>query len=330
MSIGVRAFTVMFGLGAWLTGSVQGTDWPQWRGPQSEGIWREEGILAKFPSNGPVVKWRAPIGHGYAGPSVANGCVYVMDRVTTDPSNACERVLCLDADKGSIRWQHAYPCRYNSVGYDIGPRVTPAVAGEKVYTLGVMGDLLCLDAARGNVVWQKNLPLEYQVKVPPWGYATQLLVDGPRLYCIVGGTNHAVVALDKDTGKELWRALSSHEPGYSAPILRTINGVRQLIVLHADGLAGLKPETGEVLWSVVYPSKMGMAICTPAVCGDRVCVSGQWDGTAMFQILPGLKEPALLWHANTGATPEKPFKTEGMNTVIGVGGLPTMWITPRT
>ena len=144
---------------------------------------------------------------------MANGSVFVMDLQNTDPSNTAERVLCMDSANGKIRWQYSYPCKYIGVGYGAGPRVTPATADRKVYTLGTMGDLICLDAAEGKLVWRKNLPETYQVRVPTWGFAAQLLVDGPRLYGIVGGEGHAIVAFDKDTGKEIWRTLSSTEPG---------------------------------------------------------------------------------------------------------------------
>ncbi|MEI7436002.1 MAG: PQQ-binding-like beta-propeller repeat protein [bacterium] len=297
--------------------AAKGNDWPQWMGgPQYSGVWSEDGILPRFPASGLAVKWRTPIGPGYSGPSVANGYVFVMDRKKSDPINSTERVLCLDAANGKIRWEYTYPCKYAGVGYDSGPRVTPAVADGKVFTLGVMGDMNCLDASNGKVVWQKNLPRDYQAKGPKWGFATQPLVDSTRLYSLVGGQGHAVVAFDAATGKELWRALSSSEPGYSAPIIRTINGRRQLVVRHSDGLAGLTLDTGEVIWSAAFPTKVGMAICTPAVFDDRICISGQWEGTAMFRVLPGNKDAVLLWSLNAGGAPEKVFRTEGFNSAM--------------
>jgi len=308
---------VMIGIVPLVLMPACGNDWPQWMGgPQNNGSWSEEGVLTNFPASGLVAKWRTPIGPGYSGPSVANGAVFVMDFQKFDPSNTSERVLCLDAGNGKTRWQHTYPCKYVGVGYDSGPRVTPAVAAGKVYTLGTMGDLICLDAADGKVLWQKNLVSEYQSKVPTWGFSTQPLAEGSRLYAVIGGQNHAVVAFDAATGKELWRALSSREPGYSAPIIRTINGKCQLVVRHADGLAGLTPETGEVLWSAAFPTKVGMAICTPAVFEDRICISGQWEGTAMFRILPTKKDASLQWSHDAGITPEKTFRTEGFNSAM--------------
>ena len=308
---------VMAGIVPLVLMTANGNDWPQWMGgPLNNGSWSEEGVLTNFPASGLAAKWRTPIGPGYSGPSVADGSVFVMDLRKSDPSNTSERVLCLDAGNGTLRWQHAYPCKYNNIGYDSGPRATPAVADGKVYTLGTMGDLICLDAVDGKVLWQKNLAQDYQAKVPAWGFSTQPLVEGSRLYAVIGGQGHAVVAFDAATGRELWRALSSREPGYSAPVIRTINGKRQLVVRHADGLAGLTPETGEVLWSATFPTKVGMAICTPAVFEDRICISGQWEGTAMLKVLPDKKDASLLWRRDAGITPEKTFRTEGFNSAM--------------
>src|SRR5262245_16908665 len=121
-------------------------DWPQWLGPKRDGVWREQGILEKFPAKGPVVRWRVPIGGGYAGPAVAGGTVYVTDRIlpegASNPDNPFtrkkvegkERVLCIDK-KGKVVWKHEYECKYD-IQYPAGPRTTPLISGGKVYTLG--------------------------------------------------------------------------------------------------------------------------------------------------------------------------------------------------
>src|SRR6266404_5713613 len=137
---------------------MRADDYPQWLGPQRDGVWRETGILDKFPSDGPKIRWRTPVGMGYAGPAVAAGRVYVTDWTVNDgveqPQNGFtnatlggkERVHCLDEATGKILWTHEYPCTYQ-IGYPGGPRATPVVAGDKLYTLGTMGDLLCLESA---------------------------------------------------------------------------------------------------------------------------------------------------------------------------------------
>src|SRR5262249_38076341 len=148
-------------------------DWPQWLGPNRDGVWRETGLLAKFAPDGPKVVWRAAIGTGYSGPAVADGRVYVMDRqraldpagkparATRDGIPGNERVLCFNAADGKLLWKYEYDCPYR-VSYPTGPRTTPLVHEDRVYALGTMGDLLCLERTSGKVRWSKNLRQEYK------------------------------------------------------------------------------------------------------------------------------------------------------------------------
>ena len=200
--------------------AARGDDWPQWAGPQRDGVWRETGIVDKFPAGGPKVEWRnATVGAGYAGPAVANGKVFVPGWVMTpgeklggpfsrDQVKGTELVTALDAKTGAKLWQHSYPVAY-SISYAAGPRCTPTVDGDRVYALGAMGHLFCLDAASGKPVWAKDFVADYEAKVPVWGFAAHPLVDGDKLICLAGGSDgRLVVALDKLTGKQLWAALS--------------------------------------------------------------------------------------------------------------------------
>ena len=253
-----------------LANPVRADDWPQWRGPQRDGVWRENGVLERFPTNGLPVLWRVPVGAGFSGPSVAGGRVFLMDRVAQpapdteiktswdfrDKTAGLERVVAVDEAGGKILWTHSYPCRY-AAAYGSGPRVTPTVADGLVYTLGTMGDVRCLEAASGNVVWRTNLVEAYGAKVPQYGFAIQPLVEGERLFLLVGGDGQAVVAFDRRTGRELWKSLDAPEPGYSAPLIHTLAGRRQLIVWHGGGLAGLVPETGQPLWTLAHPANAG-------------------------------------------------------------------------
>src|SRR5262245_59188118 len=192
-------------------------DWPQWMGPKRDNVWRENGILDKFPPGGPKIVWRTPIAAGYAGPAVAGGKVYVTDRVlgkgAANPENpfdiknkiaSTERVLCLDQKTGKELWKDEYECPYQ-ISYPAGPRCTPLVHDGKVYTLGAMGDLRCYEADGGKIVWSKNLPKEYNTKPALWGYAAHPLIDGKKLITLAGRDGNHVVALDKDTGKEIWK-----------------------------------------------------------------------------------------------------------------------------
>ena len=163
----------------------------------------------------------------------------------------------------------------------------------KVYALGTMGDLFCLDAKKGDVLWSKNFVTDYKAKVPLWGFSCHPLIDGDRLICLVGGNDgeSLAVAFHKDTGKELWRALTTlddvHGPGYAPPIIAQVGTVRQLIVWESKGIHGLDPETGKVYWSQPFEMKSGMSIATPRLYGDRLFVSAFYNGPMMLQLSAG-------------------------------------------
>ncbi|MCI0381195.1 MAG: PQQ-like beta-propeller repeat protein [Gemmataceae bacterium] len=281
-------------------------DWPQWLGPKRDAVWRESGIVEKFPADGPKILWRAKIAGGYAGPAVAEGRVYVHDFLTEADTKKLsspqgkpkiegkERILCLDAKNGELVWKHEYDCTYG-ISYPAGPRCTPTVQGGKVYAVGAMGHLHCLDAANGKLFWSKELPKEFNSKVPIWGMSGHPLVDGPRLICIAGGGDNVVVALDKDTGKELWKALSAKEPGYSTPTLIEAGGKNQLVIWHGEAINGLDPETGKVLWSEKLAPSFGMSIMTPQRHGEYLFAGGYGGQSLLLQLdkdKPGVKE---LW-----------------------------------
>jgi len=286
-------------------------DWPQWMGPQRDDVWREDGILEKFPAGGPKVLWRTPIGAGYAGPAVAGGRVYVMDRVLAtgaknaanpfarDVVNGSERVLCLNEKDGAIVWTHEYECAYD-ISYPGGPRVTPVVADGKVYTLGAEGHLFCLDAASGKVIWSHEFKKDYSVDSPMWGFSAHPLLDGNKLICIARGGGSTVVAFDKDSGKEIWRALTAAEPGYCPPVIYTINGKRQLIIWHPEAINGLDPETGKSIWSFKFAVKAGLSVPMPRVIPQKdgstlLFVTSFYNGPVMLKFTPGNDLPALLW-----------------------------------
>lgn len=299
-------------LGALFTGSarIHADDWPQWMGPERDGVWRETGILSKFPVDGPKVRWRVPIGGGYAGPAVVGDRVYVTDKVLpeggSDPDNpfqrgrqpAKERVVCLDDASGKILWKHEYDCPY-TVSYPAGPRTTPVVAGDKVFTLGSEGHLFCLDSSTGKVIWSKDFRADYgREQSPVWGYAANPLLDENRLICLVGGEGTTVVAFDRDTGKELWRALDSHGghgPGYGNPILVTAAGRRQLIVWHPQAVSGLDPKTGAVLWNHAFPVREGLTVAQPRVEGDLLFLSAFYDGSLLLKLKQDEPGVSVVW-----------------------------------
>jgi len=291
-------------------GTLVADDWPQWLGPNRDAVWRESGILEKFPAEGPRVRWRVSIGRGYAGPTVAGGQVYVMDRPTTDGASR-ERALCLDDADGKILWQHEYECPY-SVSFPAGPRVAPLVSDGKVYTLGAEGNLQCLEAKDGRVVWSREFKKDLGVKAPMWGFAGHPLLDGNRLICLAAGPGTTAVAFDKDTGKEIWRALSATEPGYSSPMIYEAGGRRQLIVWHAEACNSLDPVTGQVYWSVPFKSNMGLSVATPRKLGDYLFLTSFYNGALMLRLDPTQPAATTVWR--TEKTGEK--DTTHLNAII--------------
>jgi outer membrane protein assembly factor BamB len=282
-------------------------DWPQWLGPQRDSEWRETGIIDKFPPGGPLVRWRAELGAGYSGPAVAGDRVNVMDRHlapgATNPGNAFarsgqipgnERVLCLNEADGKIVWQHEYDCPY-TVSYAAGPRVTPLVSGGRVWTVGTEGNLFCLDAKNGKVIWSRDFKKDFGARTPTWGFAGHPLLDGQKLICLVGGDGSVPIALDTDTGKELWRALSAREPGYCPPTMITVGGARQLIVWHPEAVNALDPETGKVLWTQPWAIRAGLTLATPRQAGDLLLLSSFYNGSRLFRL--GKAMPELVWQS---------------------------------
>jgi outer membrane protein assembly factor BamB len=297
-------------------GEETSQDWPQWMGPQRDGIWRETGILESFPANGPTVRWRVPIGGGFAGPVAVKGKIYVTDKqLANGASNPAdpfkrgsipgtERVLCLNDADGSILWKHEYDCPY-TVSYPAGPRTTPVVSGGKVFTLGAEGHLVCLDAEKGTPIWQHDLKKDYTAKTPLWGFSANLLVDGQKVISLVGGEGSAVVAFDKDSGKELWKALNTKEIGYASPVIYEAGGTRQLIIFLPDGVHGLDPETGKPYWSQPYNTKQGLTVSMPAKMGDMLFFTSFYNGPLMLRLDANKPATTEVWRG-TSSDENKP------------------------
>ncbi len=289
-------------------------DWPRWMGEKMDGIWRETGIIESFPENGPPVVWRCKIGGGYTGPAVAAGRVFVMDRLKDSGKGrevenelrkhgevpGSERVLCLDAATGKAIWSHTYERSYK-IAYPTGPRCTPFVDGERVYTLGAMGDLICFQASDGKVAWEKQIRDEYGARPPLWGYAAHPLIVGDRLFVTVGGKDSAVVCFDKHTGTEIWRAANASDIGYAPLVWYENQGPAQLIFWSGDGVESLDPNTGKSFWQLVFPETKAQAaatsIMTPQIVGQRLFVSEYYAGSLLLEVQsdpPGVRE---LWRS---------------------------------
>src|SRR5438034_6864416 len=268
--------------------TLRGDDWPEWRGKGRLGVWNETGILENFPERGLTATWRTPVNAGYAGPAVAGGRVFVTDSRRVKANQAIERAMALDERTGQVLWTREWQTNYSGLQlvYAIGPRATPTVDGDRVYVLGTMGQLFALDVKTGRVLWQKDFVKDFDASIPSWGMTGAPLVDGDRLICLVGGEPNAkVMALNKLTGEEIWRSLSSDwEPGYGQPTIIEAGGVRQLIVFQPKAISSIDPATGKVYWEVAHTVEMGMTIPTPVRSGQYLFVTSQWGGARMLAL----------------------------------------------
>ena len=307
--------------------SAVASEWPQWLGPKRDAVWEETGLVTKFPKDGPPVVWRRPIGEGYAGPAVAGGKLFVMDRVKTapDPKNppargtipGKERVHCLNAADGQTVWTHEYDCLYEKVSYPTGPRTTPVIDGERLYTLGTMGDLRCLKTADGTVAWSKNFVMDFGAPVPAWGWSAHLLLDGDTIVALVGGDGQAVVAFDKATGKEKWKALTTREICYAPPVITEAGGTRQLIVWLSEAVYSLDPASGKEYWREKHPAvgdvaRPAVSIITPKRAGDRLIVSSFYHGTLCLTLDKDRPAATVAWRSKNSY----PKEIDGLNAVM--------------
>ncbi len=300
---------------------AQADDWPQWRGAGRLAVWSETGIVDRFPDSGLKVAWRTPVRSGFAGPAVADGRVFVLDW-REDPESrtldGTERLVALDEETGAVLWTHEWATSYRMLqaSYAIGPRATPTVDGDRVYAVGASGALRCVDAASGELIWSRNYIDDYDTSVATWGVASAPLVDGDRLIAIVGGEPDAlVVAFDKRTGAELWRAVEVvGEMGYGQPVIYEAGGVRQLIVWHAAALVSLDPETGETYWEEPWEVGAGMSVATPVRDGDYLLVSQFYYGSMMMRLDTDRPSASVLWKGASRS--EMPDETDGLHALI--------------
>ena len=218
----------------------EGGDWPQWRGARRDGIWRETGILEKFAGETIPLRWTVPLGAGYSGPTVSAGRVYVMDYVK---DLSAERVLCLDWRTGAKLWEVSYACSYGGFAYEAGPRASVTVHDGRAYALGAAGHLHCVDAVSGQILWQRDLRAEYRIRMPNWGIAAHPIIEGELMITQVGGAGEAcVVAFDRTTGEERWKAFSD-EASYSPPIAIEQAGRRLIVMALGFRLVAFDPPT---------------------------------------------------------------------------------------
>jgi len=255
-------------------------DWPQFRGPERDGRSTETGLATNWPAGGPPARFRVTLGGGYSGISVAGGRLYTLFSRGAD-----EFAACLDGADGREIWRVRIDATWQD---DIGPgpRSTPTVEGGTVFALSGRGKLHALAAADGKTLWMRDFVAEYGATPPQWGVSTSPLVEGRLLLVDVGGRQGAsIVAFDKRTGGEVWRA-QTDKAGYSAPIAITAGGVRQIVAFTGTRLRALAPADGTLLWDRPWETSYDVNAATPVfVPPDRLFVSSAYNvGGALLRL----------------------------------------------
>lgn len=252
-------------------------DWPQWRGPNRDGISAEKGLLKTWPAGGPPLAWRATgAGEGYSSFAASQGKLYTLGaRADT------EYVIAYDAASGKRLWEAAHGRRFSNDRGD-GPRATPTIDGDRVYAFGASGDLSVLDAATGKVHWTINVLKQFRGTNIVWGLSESPLVLSDRILVNAGGP---IVALKKTDGSLLWKQDNPTPAGYSSAVLHKAGNVTQAIFFTSDRVMGIDINTGRALWDYNTVSNRTANIATPVVRGNRVFVSSDYGtGSALLEL----------------------------------------------
>lgn len=286
-----------------------GADWPAWRGPNRDAISKETGLLKTWPEKGPKLLWKfEDAGQGYSGMSIVGGTVYTMGARGDD-----EYLIAVDS-KGKEAWSAKIGpvFDFKANAWSRGPNATPTVDGDLVFALSSKGMLLCANKASGKKVWAIDIPKELEGEVNNvagfvekfgWGYTWSALVDGDKLIIVPGGPKGLFAALDKKTGKVLWRSKGITDPAtYASPIAATIGGVRQYIYLTQKTLYSVSAKDGSLLWKHSQDDDYPDVVCgTPIVNNDMVYISvGNGGKNELFQISGegGKFKVEQLWRQN--------------------------------
>jgi outer membrane protein assembly factor BamB len=255
-------------------------DWPQWRGPQRNGISAEKGWLSRWPATGPRRAWTAQVGAGYSAVAVSKGRVYTMGN-----ANGQDTVFCLDAGSGRVLWRYSYPQQAGDYG---GPRATPAVDGTVDYTLSREGIACSINATSGKANWKKDLRRETGAQTPQWGFAGSPLVYAGKIIYNVGERGTALDGF----GKIAWKS-GSGISGYASPVPYQIGAQKGVAIFTASSVAGVNPHHGGVLWEHPWQTQYNVNGADPQFVGDTFFVSSNYGrGCARVRVS---SRPQVLW-----------------------------------
>ena len=263
---------------------VGATDWPTWRGALRDGKSPDTGLAKEWPKDGPKLLWTfEKAGKGYSSPALVGGKIFL-----TGSRDKTAEILCLDAG-GKELWSAPIgedPEKGYNTGWGGGTRGAPTVSDGMVFAMSANGELACFNATDGKRIWSKDLVKDFGGAIPGWGYSESPLVDGAKVVVTPGGDQGAIVALDKKTGKEIWRSKDLKDGAqYSSLVVAEVKGKRQYIQLFMNTLAGVNAENGEVLWKSAWPEGRTAVIPTPVYHeGSVYMTSGYGSGCKLVKI----------------------------------------------
>jgi len=258
---------------------VTAGDWPQFRGPQRDGIVRGEQVRRDWKTHPPKLLWRHPVGPAWSSFAIVGKLAF-----TQEQRDNREAVVCYNVETGQEVWSHSDKGRYSTALGGVGPRATPTVYDSRVYTLGALGVLNCFEAVSGKLIWSRNILQDANAKRLEWGMAGSPLVYDDVVVVNSGGKQgHGVTAYHRLTGKIVWTS-GNHRAGYAAPRLAIIDGVRQIVVFDGDGPAGYDAATGQELWRFAWTNSYGNNIAQPIVLADGSVFVSSGYGTGSVRL----------------------------------------------
>src|SRR5688572_10078323 len=245
-------------------------DWPQYRGPNHDGIAPDTGVNKDWSGDGPKLVWKIPVGESFGSIAVVGKRAYLM--VERNGNEVC---ICIDADNGREIWQREIDKTIFENQGGNGPRTTPTIVGDRVYVLGTYLKLICINSADGQVVWQHDLMKEFNGQISnsikKWGNAASPVVNGNTVYLGGGGPGESLLAFDRIAGGLIWKG-ENEKITHATPVPATFGGVRQILFLLESGLVSKQADTGELLWRYKFPFNISTA-ASPVIAGDVIFCS---------------------------------------------------------
>lgn len=276
-------------------------DWTSFLGPTHNGVSTETKLLREWPKGGPLLVWEMKKGTGYASPAIQGERLVYFHRVDNR-----EKVECLNAETGAKYWDFSYPTDFEDrYGYNNGPRASPVIDGDRVYSYGAQGKLHCLKLETGQVIWKRDIAAEYKVPQDFFGTATNPLLEGDLLIINVGAPGGpSVAALHKLTGKTVWGAGDQWGPSYASPVPATVQGNRRVFVFAGGesrppngGLLSINPVNGAIDFTFPWRSRSYESVnaASPVVAGNQVFISASYKtGGALLNVSPDMKQ-SVAW-----------------------------------